>query len=111
MDDSVNSLLDLDRLIHEPARLVLMALLAPLESADFLFLLRETRMTKGNLSSHLLRLEEGGYVSVEKTYVGKTPQTIYRLTDPGREAWAQYRARLTRLVESPSPVFRPSASG
>src|SRR5687767_11708898 len=66
--DGLSSLLGLDRLIHEPARLVLMALLAPLECADFLFLLRETGMTKGNLSSHLIRLEEGGYLSVEKTY-------------------------------------------
>jgi DNA-binding HxlR family transcriptional regulator len=111
MDDDVASLLALDRLIHEPARLVLMALLAPLESADFLFLLRETEMTKGNLSSHLIRLEEGGYVSVEKTYQGKTPQTIYRLTDAGRTAWEAYQQRLRRFVHAssgaPPPIPEP----
>ena len=110
MDDEVASLLALDRLIHEPSRMVLMALLAPVESADFLFLLRETGMTKGNLSSHLIRLEEGGYLSVEKTYQGKTPQTIYRLTDAGRAAWEVYQDRLRRLVHplpSPGPVPAP----
>ena len=105
--DPVASLLGLDRLIHEPGRLVLMALLAPVESADFLFLLRQTGMTKGNLSSHLMRLEEGGYVAVEKTYQGRTPQTIYRVTEPGRAAWEEYQRRLRRFVQSSSPLLRP----
>ena len=102
MDQDVASLLALDRLIHEPSRLVLMALLAPIESADFLFLLRQTRMTKGNLSSHLMRLEEGGYVAVKKTYQGKTPQTIYRLTQEGRAAWEEYQQRLRRFIDAAS---------
>jgi DNA-binding MarR family transcriptional regulator len=96
--EGVQGLLGVDRLIHEPARLAVMTLLSSLESADFLYLLRETGLTKGNLSSHLLRLENGGYLTVEKTYRGKVPQTIYHLTAKGRNAWKQYRERLRGVI-------------
>ena len=65
-----------DRLIHEPARLMIITILSTVESADFLFLERETGLTKGNLSSHLSKLESAGYVEIEKTYRGKIPLTI-----------------------------------
>jgi DNA-binding transcriptional ArsR family regulator len=89
---------DLDRMIHEPARLALMALLYKAEEADFLFLLRESGLTKGNLQSHLARLEDGGYVAIEKSFVGKIPRTVCRLTPTGRQAFKRYRKDLKKLA-------------
>jgi DNA-binding MarR family transcriptional regulator len=95
----LRSLTELDRLIHEPARMVIVTLLANVESADFLYLQRETALTKGNLSSHMAKLEEAGYISVEKTYRGKIPLTLCRLTDTGQKAFSEYRRRLKEFVE------------
>lgn len=88
-----------DRVLHEPARLVLVALLYTLEDADFLFLLRESGLTKGNLSSHLAKLEEAGYVVVTKGFQGKVPHTDYRLTDDGRAAFRAYRDQMRRALK------------
>jgi len=98
MSEPSRSLSDLDRVIHEPARLMLAALLSSVESADFLFLLKESGLTKGNLSVHLTRLEEAGYVRVEKTFRGKIPHTEFRLTPKGIAAFDQYRKNLGRFV-------------
>jgi DNA-binding transcriptional ArsR family regulator len=84
----------LDRLIHEPGRLAIISLLSAVEEADFLYLLNETGLTKGNLSSHLAKLETGGYVSIDKTYRGKIPMTVCSLTPAGRKAFKQYRTAL-----------------
>jgi DNA-binding HxlR family transcriptional regulator len=89
MTGSLHNISDLDRVIHEPARLLLVALLSSVESADFLFLLKESGLTKGNLSVHLSRLEEAGYLWVEKTFRGKIPHTEYRLTPKGKSAFDQ----------------------
>lgn len=90
---------EIDRLIHEPARLMIVTLLYTVESADFLFLQRETGLTKGNLSSHLSKLEQAGYVEIEKTFQGKIPLTVVRLTDKGRTAFDAYRKQLKQFVE------------
>ncbi len=95
------SLVEVDRLIHEPARLMLVAILSVVESADFLYLQRETGLTKGNLSSHIARLEEAGYLTVEKTYRGKIPLTICRLTEAGKKAYEDYRKWLKQFVDKP----------
>jgi DNA-binding HxlR family transcriptional regulator len=87
-----------DRVLHEPARLLIAALLYPVEDADFLFLLRESRLTKGNLASHLARLEEAGYLVVRKGYQGRVPHTDYRLSAAGRAAFQSYREQLRRTV-------------
>lgn len=92
---------EIDRVIHEPARLLLVALLAGVKEADFLWLLRESALTKGNLSSHLARLEEAGYVEVSKTFRGKIPLTMLRLTRDGRGAFEAYKKRMAHLL-SPS---------
>jgi DNA-binding transcriptional ArsR family regulator len=89
---------DVDRVIHEPARLLIVALLAGLKEADFLYLLSETGLTKGNLSSHLGKLEEARYVEVEKTYRGKVPLTLLRLTRQGRAAFETYKKKLTGIL-------------
>jgi DNA-binding transcriptional ArsR family regulator len=99
MSDGFRDLAKVDRIVHEPARLMILAILYPLESADFLFLLRETGLTKGNLSAHLIKLEEAGYVRIDKTFRGKVPRTLVSLTDDGRTAFRQYREQLRRTVD------------
>jgi DNA-binding MarR family transcriptional regulator len=96
---ALRDLVEVNRLLHEPARLVIAAILYAVESADFLYLLRETGLTKGNLSSHLSKLEGAGYVEVEKTYQGKKPRTICRMTGQGRTAFAAYRDRLRSAAD------------
>lgn len=95
----VRELANVDRLIHEPARLTIITILYVVESADFLYLRRETGLTKGNLSSHLYKLEDAGYVQIEKTYKGKIPLTLCRLTENGRLAFENYRNQIKNFVE------------
>jgi DNA-binding MarR family transcriptional regulator len=100
MSDELRHLNNLDRLIHEPARLMVVSILATVESADFLYLQRETGLTKGNLSAHLSRLEEAGYVRIEKTFKGKLPLTVCRLTVAGQRALKGYRRQLQSFISS-----------
>lgn len=90
--------LEIDRVIHEPARLVLMAHLYVVESADAVFLMRSTDLTWGNLSSHLARLEEAGYVETVKDFVDRKPHTMVRLTADGRSAFDAYRRQMRSLL-------------
>ncbi len=93
------ALAGLDRVIHEPARLTIAALLYHLESADFLYLQRESGLTKGNLSAHLSRLEAAGYVKIEKTFRGKLPLTLCSLTEAGRGAFDSYRKAMREFMQ------------
>jgi DNA-binding MarR family transcriptional regulator len=95
---SFQNLNTVDRLIHEPARLMIVTILYSVEKADFLYLLRETGLTRGNLSTHLTRLEQAGYVLIEKTFRGKVPQTLCSLTPEGRTAFENYRNQLKQIV-------------
>ena len=90
---------DMDRLIHEPARLRLVALLYVIESADFTFIMTQTGMSWGNLSSHMSKLEEAGYLEVEKTFKGKRPNTMLKLTEKGRQALQAYRQQMKSLLD------------
>lgn len=94
------ALSDIDRIVHEPARLLIMAHLSVLESADFLFLLRQTGLTRGNLSTHARKLEDAGYVEMEKSFIDRLPLTVYRLTESGRKAIQKYRRDMTEVFES-----------
>ena len=87
-----------ERLVHEPGRLLVLACLSVVSRADFLYVMRGTGLSQGNLSSHLSKLEAAGYVAVEKTFVGKTPRTVLKLTDAGRDALRAYRARLLEVL-------------
>jgi DNA-binding MarR family transcriptional regulator len=95
--DDGNPLAEIDPVIHEPARLNIMAQLYVLESADFLFLMRQTYLTFGNLSSHLSKLEAVGYVTVKKEFVGKKPHTMLRLTEKGRAAFRKYAHNMKQV--------------
>jgi DNA-binding MarR family transcriptional regulator len=99
MTQPLEDLANLDRVIHEPARLVILTALEACTSADFLSLLSLTGVSKGNLSNHLSKLAEAGLVEVEKTYAGKTPRTRVHLTPDGRQAITQHWQRLESLHE------------
>jgi DNA-binding transcriptional ArsR family regulator len=97
----VRALLALDRLVHEPARLAVLTILAAAEEVEFRFLEETTGLTKGNLSSHLSKLETGGYLTVKKRFKGKIPATSYRITKEGRRALDGYRRRMLDGLERP----------
>ncbi len=97
MTDAFEALADLDRVVHEPARLALLTALSACRSADFVSLQRLTGLTKGNLSTHLSKLEEAGLVEIEKQFIGKKPNTLVRLTPEGRTAIEQHWQALERL--------------
>jgi DNA-binding MarR family transcriptional regulator len=89
----------LDRLIHEPGRLAIMTVLSSVKDADFVFLQRATGLTKGNLSSHLTKLEDAGLVRIEKRFIRKKPNTNVALTPLGRQRIADHWAQLERLKQ------------
>jgi DNA-binding MarR family transcriptional regulator len=90
--------LELDRIVHEPARLKILAYLSAVKSADFVFLLSRTGLTYGNLSSHMSKLEGAGYIEVEKEIKDKRPHTMLSLTDKGRTAFEDYRKNMLDLL-------------
>ena len=98
MSADVRNIGEIDRVVHEPGRLMIVALLFAVKQADFLYLQHETALNKGTLSSHLSRLEEAGYVSIEKTFQGKIPRTLLQLTSAGRKAFEKYRRDLKRVL-------------
>jgi len=98
-DDEMPSISKIDKTIHEPARLMIMAHLFVVESADFLFLQRQTGLTWGNLSSHISKLEAAGYVDVKKEFVDKKPHTLLQLTNKGRTAFQAYRQSMKQIFE------------
>jgi DNA-binding MarR family transcriptional regulator len=99
-NENLQPLAEIDRVIHEPARLLLLAYLSVVESADFLFLMNQTKLTRGNLSSHLSRLEAAGYVEIKKEFVEKIPRTLLALTEQGRNAFIEYRRNMQQVLDS-----------
>lgn len=95
-----------DRLIHEPARLAILTNLFVVDSANATYLLQQTGLTWGNLGSHLGKLEEAGYVEVTKGYRGKKPETTIEITAEGRAALLDYRDRLLNAL---APIEEGSA--
>ncbi len=98
MADRWADLQDVDRVVHEPARLVILGILSVAGKADFAFLMNETGLTKGNLSSHLAKLEQATYLAIEKTYKGKVPLTLVKITPAGRTALQSYRRTMTQVL-------------
>jgi len=89
---------ELNPVVHGKLRLALLSLLASVEQADFTWLRDRTGSTDGNLGAQLLKLEEAGYVAVEKKFVQRKPQTIYRMTEAGRSALSEYVQALKQLL-------------
>jgi DNA-binding transcriptional ArsR family regulator len=99
MPTPFEQLASFDRLVHEPARLAILAALSACDKADFVFLRNLTGLTKGNLSSHLVKLEQGRLVTIEKTFEGKQPITYVALTKEGRDVLKAYWKRFDRVRE------------
>ena len=98
-DPEGNGIPEIDRVLHEPARMQIAALLYVVESADFTFVINQTGLTWGNLSAHLSKLEEAGYLEIEKGYRGKRPNTTLKLTGQGRAAFKHYTLMMRRLFD------------
>ena len=107
MTKPFEELAGLDKIIHEPARLSIMTALSACSNADFTFLQQLTGLTKGNLSSHLSKLEEAGLVTIEKRFVGKTPNTLVSLTDDGRAAIERHWQLLENLRKGAKEMDLP----
>ena len=106
MTARMQDIAQLDRLIHEPARLAIMLILGGVGEADFLYLQREGGFTQGNLSGHLAKLEEAGYIAIAKKFKGKMPLTVCSLTGRGKMAFAAYSNRMLGLLQ-PGRSRRP----
>lgn len=94
----MNESVEFDRLVHEPARLMLLANLYVVEEADFIYLSRQTGLTAGNISSHMSKLEGAGYVDVQKEFKDRRPRTVYRLTASGRKAFDTHKSKLNAIL-------------
>ena len=98
-DSELHPLADIDQIIHAPARLMVLTYLYVVESADYVFLMRLTGLTWGNLATHLNKLEEAGYVDIQKTFDGKKPKSILRLTEQGRDAFRAYKKSMQQVLD------------
>ena len=98
--ETARDLPELNPIIHGKLRLALLSLLSTVEEAEFTWLRAKTNSTDGNLGAQLLKLEEAGYVHMEKKFVLRKPQTLYRMTEAGRRALTEYVQALKRLLGS-----------
>ena len=98
-DSELHPLADIDQIIHAPARLMVLTYLYVVESADYVFLMRLTGLTWGNLATHLNKLEEAGYVDIQKTFDGKKPKSILRMTERGRDAFRAYKKSMQQVLD------------
>jgi len=98
-DSELHPLADIDQIIHAPARLMVLTYLYVVESTDYVFLMRLTGLTWGNLATHLGKLEEAGYVDIQKTFDGKKPKSILRMTEQGRDAFRTYKKSMQQVLD------------
>ena len=98
-DSELHPLADIDQIIHAPARLMVLTYLYVVENADYVFLMRLTGLTWGNLATHLNKLEEAGYVDIQKTFDGKKPKSILRMTEQGRNAFRTYKKSMQQVLD------------
>ena len=96
--DELHPLADLDRTIHSPARLMVMTYLYVVDKVDYVYLTHLTGLTWGNLATHVNKLEESGYVEIEKTFVDKKPYSVIKLTGEGREAFKNYKQKMQSVL-------------
>ena len=98
MKEKTNEILGIDKIIHEPARMLIMSYLYVVESADFIFLRAQTGLTWGNLSAHMAKLEKAEYVQIEKKFVQKKPHTMASLTEKGKTAFTKYKQKMKQIL-------------
>ena len=97
-DGALRTILDLDRMVHEPARLAILTVLSAAEAVEFLFLLKVTGLSRGNLSVQAQKLEAAGYLQTTKGFRGRIPVTSFRITPEGRKALLAYHAQMRALL-------------
>ena len=107
MNERIQEISQLDRLIHEPARLKILLILQAVGQVDFLYLQRDGDFTQGNLSTHLNKLEGAGYVEIEKKFKGKVPLTVCRLTAAGERALLDYSRRMLGILNPDGASANP----
>lgn len=98
-DINLQSLAELDQVVHFPTRLMVLAYLYVVESADYVYLVRLTGLSWGNLATHINKLVEAGYVEMEKGYQGRKPHTMIKLTPQGREAFTHYKQSMRKVLD------------
>lgn len=98
-EPELHPLADIDQVIHASARLMVLTYLYVVESADYVFLMRLTGLTWGNLSTHLTKLEEAGYIAINKEFKGKKPHTTISLTRQGRDAFKAYKKSMQQVLD------------
>lgn len=98
-DPTLHPLANLDQVIHAPARLMVLTYLYVVDSVDYVFLMRLTGLTWGNLATHLNKLEQAGYIAIDKQFQGKKPHTTIHLTDQGRAAFREYKKSMAQILD------------
>ena len=102
--DSLSEIMNIDRLVHSPARLSILTYLSVVEEGDAVYLLNQTGLTWGNLSANVTRLRESGYIEVAKEFKGRKPHTLLKLTDKGRKAFQGYQSKMKGLLDIKSSL-------
>ena len=97
--DSLSEIMNIDRLVHSPARLSILTYLSVVEEGDAVYLLNQTGLSWGNLSANVTRLQEAGYIEVVKEFKDKKPHTLLKLTDRGRKAFHDYQNKMKGLLD------------
>lgn len=100
MNPDIRQIIEVDKLMHEPARIAILSLLYVVDTADFLFIMNQTGLTQGNLSSHLTKLEEASIIEIIKSFSGKKPHTTIRLTKPGRKRFEKYLTSIKGFLKN-----------
>jgi len=98
VEKMTKTLTSLDKILHEKIRLAISTILFHRGKVDFNTLRRLLETSEGNLATHLRKLEQAGYIKVEKRFVGRKPQTLYQLTDKGRKAYRNYLDDLAKIL-------------
>jgi len=104
--DSLSEIMNIDRLVHSPARLSILTYLSVVEEGDAVYLLNQTGLTWGNLSANVTRLKEAGYIEVVKEFKDKKPHTLLKLTGKGRKAFQGYQNKMKELLDIKEPISR-----
>ncbi len=104
--DSLSEIMNIDRLVHSPARLAILTYLSVVEDGDAVYLLNQTGLTWGNLSANVTRLQEAGYIEVVKEFKDRKPHTLLKLTDRGRKAFQGYQNKMKELLDMKKPISR-----
>jgi DNA-binding MarR family transcriptional regulator len=99
INNKLQEVMDIDKDIHEPARLMILSYLLVVESADFVFLRGQTGLTWGNLSAHMTKLEEKQYIEIKKEFIRKKPRTMVKITEKGKQAFLAYREKMKKILE------------